>query len=127
MSAVVSGSMLCGRVGRGCRLLTDMLWRGVIPCVTTAQQNSAAGVFGHPRCTMARPAATQADGKLLDKILSIVRREQLVGGMDESKKTVEFVAPEELKVQLRSMSLLSPFCYHVRLESGPAKVAFKLS
>lgn len=77
--------------------MTDMPLRGVIPCVTSAQHNSAAGVPADPRRAMARPASSHADGRLLDNILGMVKRERMVSGVDESKKTVEFKPPEELK------------------------------
>lgn len=72
-----------------------MPWRGVISCVTGAQHNSAAAPS---RCAMAHTSATNAQGRLLEKVLSVVEREKLVIGIDETKKVVEFVHPEELKV-----------------------------
>ncbi|KAG0719921.1 Acidic amino acid decarboxylase GADL1 [Chionoecetes opilio] len=42
-------------------------------------------------------SSTNAQGALLEKVLSIVERENLVKGMDETKKVIDFVHPEELK------------------------------
>lgn len=78
--------------------MTDIPRRGNIPCVTTAQHNSAPGVPADPRYAMARPASTHPDGRLLDNILAMVKRERMVSGVDESKKTIDFKPPEELKV-----------------------------
>ncbi|MPC83754.1 hypothetical protein E2C01_078470 [Portunus trituberculatus] len=44
--------------------------------------------------------ASNVQARLLKKVLSIVERERLVNGIDETKKVVEFVHPEELKVRL---------------------------
>ena len=77
--------------------MTDKAWYAVTSRDTGTQHNSSAAPLP---CTMATTTTTTTNpqGTLLQKVLSIVDREKLVSGIDEIKKVVEFVHPEELKV-----------------------------
>lgn len=85
--------MLYRYCNRSYKLLADKPWRAVISSVTGAQHDRGAAPCS---CAMAH-SASNGRATLLEKVLSIVERERLVSGIDENKKVVEFVHPEELK------------------------------
>ena len=88
--------MLYKYCNRSFKLLADKPWRVVISSVTGAQYNRRDVPSN---CAMAH-TTSNVQGRLLEKVRSIVERERLVSGIDETKKVVEFVHPEDLKVRL---------------------------